>query len=87
MPIPPSENQNVVMAQQVLFIEEVSVIGETVCRECSGFGHTRKHCHTYKRLQTLSGGVAPWKYILVKARQRIDGENTKVLLGKRMKWV
>ena len=61
-------------------------IAETRCPECDGYGHTRKHCATYKRLINLAKGMQVMKTILNQARQRVNYPNRASLLGKRMRW-
>jgi hypothetical protein len=61
-------------------------IAETKCAECDGIGHTRRRCPTYERLIKLTAGIRTWKTVINIARNSMTQTESKVLLGKRMRY-
>jgi hypothetical protein len=63
LPNVPAADPSVRAQYQILELK-LREIGETRCFECGGFGHTRRKCHTYKKLIEMASGVNVWKTIL-----------------------
>ena len=84
-PGPQVNGSNVLVEVQLLAVK-VAEIGQTICPECDGYGHTRKQCGTYKRLIKLAQGVPVWRMVLNQSRERSNFSNRATMLGKRLRW-
>ena len=57
-----------VNAEMAIVAQKMQEMATTWCPECSGIGHTRKKCATYKRMLGLTKGLAGPRTIVNAAR-------------------
>src|SRR5580704_914380 len=70
-------------AQGKVLIGAVSRLGESICRECNGYGHWKQLCPTYARIQKITKGFPLMKSCMNRARETDVPVNVGSILGKR----
>ena len=53
-------------------VAELALLGNTVCAECSGFGHVSKDCPTKERLTTWGSYGGTHSHMIAGARQCVQ---------------
>ena len=53
------------------------------CRECDGYGHHRKECPTYKKIQGVTKNIGPMKSMINRAREKEIHDRLPTILGRR----
>jgi hypothetical protein len=73
--------------KNIIFIEGRAVmaglidIAAVICKECNGYGHHRKICPTYTKVQAFTDGNKTFKSLVNRAREQNQLELMKGTLG------